>query len=190
VGAVSLLARIELAGVPVGDRWEDVADHLAARGPDTTQPFLTAQYLYGLARAGRPQADALMAAVRGRVGNTWTQVATPLCEGLLAHARGDYGAAQRGLTAALPGLITLGGSHAQRDLFEQLRLDAILRSGGWSMAQQILEQRRVCDLEGVPVNRALAKVYSELGLPRQAAKAAARVDRTLAAWGGANGRAA
>jgi tetratricopeptide (TPR) repeat protein len=190
VGAVSLLARIELAGIEVGDRWEDVADHLAARGPDTTQPFLTAQYLYGLARAGRPQADALMAAVRGHAGQVWREVATPLCEGLLAHARGDWPAALRGLTAAMPGLITLGGSHAQRDLFDQLRLDAILRGGGWSMAQQILEQRRAFDPDGVPVNRALAQVYSALGLPGQAAKAAARVDGALAALGGANGRAA
>ena len=181
VGAVSLLARMELAGVDVGDRWSDVADHLAARGPDTTQPFLTAQYLYGLARAGRPQADALMAAVRARDGQTWREVATPLCEGLLAHARGDYGGAQAALTAALPGLLTLGGSHAQRDLFEQFRLDAILRSGDGSMAQQLLEQRRASDRDGVPVNRALARVYATLGLPKEAAKAEARARRTLAA---------
>jgi len=181
VGAVSLLARIELAGVPVGDRWDDVADHLAERGPDTTQPFLTAQYLYGLARAGRPQAEALMAAVRRRTGRTWREVATPLCEGLLAHAQGDYAAAGAGLTAALPGLLTIGGSHAQRDLFEQLRLDAMLRGGEWSMAQQLLEQRRAGDRDGVPVNRALAEVYTALDLPKEAAKARARADRTLAA---------
>ncbi|HXP65948.1 MAG TPA: hypothetical protein VN815_10775, partial [Steroidobacteraceae bacterium] len=54
VGAISLLARFEIAGIDVGDRWDDVADHVAARAKDTVQPFLTLQYLYGLARAGRP----------------------------------------------------------------------------------------------------------------------------------------
>jgi hypothetical protein len=35
IGAVSLLARLELAGIDVGDRWDDVARHLAARTHDT-----------------------------------------------------------------------------------------------------------------------------------------------------------
>ena len=41
IGAVSLLARLELAGVDVGKRWTDVADHIAARGADVEQPFLS-----------------------------------------------------------------------------------------------------------------------------------------------------
>jgi tetratricopeptide (TPR) repeat protein len=53
VGAVSLLARMEVAGMNVGGRWEDVADHLKVRATDTLQPFLTIQYLYGLARTRR-----------------------------------------------------------------------------------------------------------------------------------------
>src|SRR5258708_10526774 len=63
IGAVSLLARFELAGIDVGSRWQDVGEHLAARAQDTVQPFLTLQYLYGLARAGRPEAQALLDAV-------------------------------------------------------------------------------------------------------------------------------
>ena len=63
IGAVSLLARLELAGVDVGDRWQDVADYLAARVDDTCSRSSTMQYLYGLARAGRPEADAMLANV-------------------------------------------------------------------------------------------------------------------------------
>ncbi len=55
VNAVSLLARLELAGVDVGDRWQDVAAYLASRLHDHVLPFLDMQYLYGLARAGRPR---------------------------------------------------------------------------------------------------------------------------------------
>ena len=54
---MSLLARLELRGVDVGGRWQDLGAHLASRADDTLQPFLTMQYLYGLARAGRPEAE-------------------------------------------------------------------------------------------------------------------------------------
>jgi tetratricopeptide (TPR) repeat protein len=162
VGAVSLLARIELAGADVGDRWDDIAAHIAARGPDATLPFLTAQYLYGLARAGRPEADALLAAVRGAPGDDWREVATPLCEGLVAHARGEAAAARSALEAALPGVARVGGSHAQRDLFEQAWLDSVIRLQDWPVAREALEARRRFDPGGVPLNAALDRVLAAL----------------------------
>ena len=188
VGAVSLLARLELAGVDVGDRWGDIADHLVKRGEDVVQPFLTLQYLYGLARAGRSEAMPLLAAVRRMATNApaltrtaWRDAALPAAEGLVAHARGDFEAAVQGLRTALPRLIEVGGSHAQRDFFEQIALDATIRAGRLGEAQQTLELRRGFDPDGVPLNRTLADVYDRLGLPREAAKARARVERRLAA---------
>ncbi|TCS09366.1 tetratricopeptide repeat protein [Caulobacter sp. BK020] len=182
VGAVSLLARLELAGVDVGERWSDLADYLAVRADDLVQPFLTLQYLYGLARAGRPETDTLLTAVRraaleapDHVRETWREVALPAADGLVAHTRGDYATALRGLRAALPRLSEIGGSHAQRDLFEQLVLDALIRTNRLSEAQQALELRRGFDPNGVPLNRALADVYDRLGLPGEAAKARARL---------------
>jgi tetratricopeptide (TPR) repeat protein len=187
IGAVSLLARLELAGVDVGERWTDVADHLAKRGEDVVQPFLTLQYLYGLARAGRPEAEPLLAAVRRRAVDApdfsraaWRDAALPAAEGLVAHARGDFEAAVQGLRTALPRMIEVGGSHAQRDFFEQIALDATIRSGRLSEAQQALELRRGFDPDGVPLNRTLADVYDRLGLPQQAAKARARAARRQA----------
>ncbi|MFS2167579.1 tetratricopeptide repeat protein, partial [Variovorax sp. Varisp62] len=60
IGAVSLLARLELAGIDVGARWDDVAGYLLQRQADHVLPFLDLQYLYGLARAGRPEAEVLL----------------------------------------------------------------------------------------------------------------------------------
>jgi hypothetical protein len=187
VGAVSMLARIELAGVDVGDRWGDLGEWLEKRGPDVLQPFLTVQYLYGLERSGRrAAAQALLAAAGERArtapayaARAWGAAAT-LAEGLVAHARGAFDSAAAKLTAAAPELLGIGGSHAQRDLFEQVRLDAVMRRGDWSRAQQLLELRRRNDADGVPVNRMLARAYGALGLPREAAKAQARAERTLA----------
>ena len=184
VGAVSLLARLELAGADVGGRWNELSEYLAGRARDTVEPFLTMQYLYGLARAGRAETDTLLSAVRERAETapdreSWRDVALPACLGLVAYARGDFAAALRNLGAALPRLSEIGGSHAQRDLFAQIVLDAKLRSGRWDAAQQELEVRRVFDRDSVPLNRTLARVYEALELPREAARAAARAERTL-----------
>jgi hypothetical protein len=185
VGAISLLARFEIAGIDVGDRWEDVADHLAARANDTVQPFLTLQYLYGLARAGRPQAEELLAAVRDYAQRApdfcraaWREVALPGCDGLYAYARRDYERAWRNLSDVAPRLAETGGSHAQRDLFEQILLDAALKSGRLVNAQHFLELRRSADPNGVPVNALLAEVYGKLGLGSLAEQARSRAALT------------
>ncbi|MGY2377812.1 tetratricopeptide repeat protein [Pseudomonas sp. SDO524_S393] len=180
VGAVSLLARLELAGIDVGERWQALAPYLQRRVDDTVQPFLSVQYLYGLARAGKPEADVLLSALRHHSVDArpvWGEVTLPLANGLLAHARGDWQQALEQLNIALPRLNEIGGSHAQRDLFAQVELDARLQTGDWFTAQQTLELRRRYDGWDVPTNRSLVQVYEALGLPEQAAKAQARISR-------------
>lgn len=185
VGAVSLLARMEIAGIDVGRRWQELAGYLAVRADDTVQPFLSLQYLYGLARAERPEAQALLEAVRQRVEcapadvrEVWQEVALPAAEGLYAYARREFDRAWRRLGQAMPRMIETGGSHAQRDLFAQILLDSAIKSGRGVEAQQMLEQRRAADPDGVPVNAALAAVYADLGLAPLADEARARAAAT------------
>lgn len=178
VGAVSLLARLELAGIDVGERWQALAPYLQRRVCDTVQPFLSVQYLYGLARAGKPEADRLLATLRQYSFDArpvWGEVTLPLAKGLLAHARGDWQQSLAQLTIALPRLNEIGGSHAQRDLFALVELDARVKSGDWLGAQQTLELRRRYDGWDVPTNRSLVRVYEALKLPELAAKAQTRL---------------
>jgi tetratricopeptide (TPR) repeat protein len=128
INAVSLLARLELAGVDVGERWQDVADHLVTRTGDHVLPFLDVQYLYGLARAQRPEADVLMRNIERQPGPAWQGIAVPVARGMLAHARGEYARAAEELGRGLPRLIGIGGSHAQRDLFTRVHRDALAHS--------------------------------------------------------------
>lgn len=184
IGAVSLLARLELAGAGVGERWTTLGGYLAARRGDVVEPFLSLQYLYGLARAGRAEVSELLAAIEVRardapeaVRAAWAEVALPAARALLAQATGDAASARRLLGPVLPRMLEIGGSHAQRDLFQQIYLDALLRSGGHIAAQQLLEDRRRFEPRGVALNRTLAGLYASLGLPAQAAEAAARAQR-------------
>lgn len=183
VGAVSLLARMEFAGINVGDRWADVADHIAHRGDDTTSPFLTLQYYYALCRTHRPEADSLLRAIAARAAKkahdkvAWSEVALPTAQAIALHLSGKTDAAIPLLERALPRMGEIGGSHAQRDLFEQIHLDALIKAGRASAAQQVLEMRRTFDPNGVPLNKMLAEVYEAVGLPDQARQATARITR-------------
>jgi hypothetical protein len=186
VGATSLLARMEFAGVDVGARWGDVADHIALRGADTVNPFLSLQYLYALARTERPEANTMIQAIAQRAEDTrqhdyvaWRDVALPAANAIMAHASGNWDSAITQMSIALPRMSECGGSHAQRDLFEQIHLDALVRDGRTSAAQQVLEMRRTYDPDGVPLNLMLEDVYIKSGLPHLASEAHARAQKTL-----------
>ncbi|MDB5945976.1 MAG: hypothetical protein JWQ33_1002 [Ramlibacter sp.] len=171
VNAISLLARLELAGADVGSRWQDLADHLLAHLGDQVLPFLDMQYLYGLARAGRPEADTLLRNIETHAAqapaasqHTWQRVCVPASRGLLAHARGDWRVAADELGHALPRMAEIGGSHAQRDLFSQVQLDALVRSGNLAAAQHLLQQQLRGQPESLRLRRQAASVYAGLGL--------------------------
>lgn len=138
IGAVSMLARIELAGGDVGERWQVLRPWLLPRVADQVLPFADLHYLYGLARAGDAAADTMLAHMTAhaeRVSRTapwahatWRDVALPAAHGLLAHARGQWAEARDALSRALPQLVVIGGSHAQRDWFERMQRDATQRA--------------------------------------------------------------
>lgn len=180
IGAVSLLARLELAGVDVGERWRELAQFLAVRVHDQVQPFLDMQYLYGLARAGRDEALPLLRAVESFAANllrgggahtqaelhrAWAEVCLPACRGLLAHAQGQWAEAASQLELALPRLARIGGSHAQRELFGQIHLDALQRAGELVGAQNLLQPLVNAQPESLRLRRRLSQVYTGLALP-------------------------
>jgi hypothetical protein len=59
----------------------------------------------------------------------WREVALPLGHGLLAHAQGHYQQAAKAMQPVMHRLQAIGGSHAQRDLFERVLQDARSRCG-------------------------------------------------------------
>ncbi|MFN4275707.1 MAG: tetratricopeptide repeat protein [Ferrovibrio sp.] len=162
VNAVALLARLEFAGLDVGERWQDVADYIEQRGPEHVEPFLDAHYLLGLTRAGRDAAAAaLLASLRDHVARQddsrlmsriWRDVGLPLAQGVAAYGKGDWRTAFAQLKPALDGLQQIGGSHAQRDLFWQLWLRAGAKAGETATVKPYFE-RRAAERPGVTKHR-------------------------------------
>jgi hypothetical protein len=178
---VSLLARLELAGVNVGSRWDDLLPYLLKRTKDQFLPFLDMQYLYGLARLGRPEADELLQNIEQHAdtiqhGNdpwqqAWQRVCVPACRGLTAYAQGTFGRAVDQLGLALPRLTEIGGSHAQRDMFELFHLDALVRSGKLAGAQHLVQQRCLQQPESLRLKQQASTLYADLGLNSLASRA-------------------
>ncbi|MBD2438117.1 tetratricopeptide repeat protein [Nostoc sp. FACHB-110] len=136
VGAISLLLRLELLGIDVGNRWQDLSNYLFARIDEHALPFQDLHYIYALAKARKldwvkqmqisMQNHAL--SVNPYLRQNWLEIAIPAAQGMVAHAQGDYLTAKSELKNVVPLLHRIGGSHAQRVLFEQVYRDAMWQS--------------------------------------------------------------
>ncbi|MGF1623520.1 MAG: hypothetical protein ACFCVH_01440 [Alphaproteobacteria bacterium] len=133
----SMLLRLELRGVEVGDRWAELAELALLRTDDPTSPFTSAHYAAILAAAGRDaDAEGLVAAMRrfagsdaGTLAPRYATAAIPAAAAAIAHRRGDHAAVIAHLLPARRMLWQMGGSHAQRDLFFLLLADSAIRAG-------------------------------------------------------------
>ena len=146
--ATSLLMRLELEGMDVGPRWDELADFSEARVEDGCLVFADLHYLLALTGADRGNAAAQMAVRFARdatgTGEMAAQVDAPgtaALAGLNAFAEGRYDTAFLNLAAARPLMPTIGGSHAQRDVFERMTIDAGLRAGRYDATSAILRDR-------------------------------------------------
>ena len=147
---VSLLMRLELEGVDVGDRWEEMAELSARRTEDGCLIFADLHYLLALAgRDRKAEARRLVNRIHKdaklRQSEAQERMASPGCHaasGLEAFGEGDYALAFAHLSRARGDMQLAGGSHAQRDVFERMTIDAGLRAGEFDAAEAILDDRR------------------------------------------------
>ncbi|MBE9001064.1 tetratricopeptide repeat protein [Nostoc sp. LEGE 12447] len=139
VGAISLLLRLELRGVNVGNRWQSIIPYLYSRIDEHALAFQDLHYVYALAKAGHTGwVNQMLQSMQYHALNinpflqrSWLEVAIPAARGMVAHAKGDFNTAVTELKLVLPRLHEIGGSHAQRVLFEQIYHDAVL----WTQKQ-------------------------------------------------------
>ncbi len=146
--ATSILMRLELEGIKVGKRWDELADFAEKRTDDGCLVFADLHYQMALARAGRTKAQLAMTARFAmdatRQGEMPARVAHPgkaALAGLNAFSEGRYDLAFHNLAAARPAMQTIGGSHAQRDVFERMTIDAGLRAGMIDASESLIEDR-------------------------------------------------
>lgn len=145
--AVSLLWRLEAEGVDVGDRWRELADGAAGRVSEQGYAFAALHDLVALT-ADHRDADAAalvaeMRAARGdhTQGRVIAEIGLALAEGLVLIGRGEGGRAVDHLAGLTPAIRAIGGSHAQRDLFHKILIDAAIATGRFAEAERLIVER-------------------------------------------------
>ncbi|WP_425091053.1 tetratricopeptide repeat protein [Tropicimonas sp. S265A] len=146
--ASSLLVRLELEGIDIGDRWAELADLAETRSADGCLTFADLHYMLALTGDKREDAAARLTARIAQDARGATEAARVMSEpgvavsqGLSAFSDGRYKAAFAHLHSVHPRFSAMGGSHAQRDVFERVTIEAGLRAGALSATRALLEKR-------------------------------------------------
>jgi tetratricopeptide (TPR) repeat protein len=147
--AISLLWRLEAQGVDVGHRWDELTDLATARSADPSLAFALAHRAFALVAGRRLDGlarqiaeleawvvdnDAYQAGVLRMIG-------LPVLRAILAEAAGHPDQAVDILFPIRHRLQSLGGSHAQRDLFHWFLTDAAIAAGRRTEAFALLADR-------------------------------------------------
>jgi hypothetical protein len=130
---------------PEGDHWSEVAEYARCTFPRARMHFADLHAILADAALGDT------AAARQRIGEARErlsagslpqgEVVPVLGEGIVAFARGDYAAAVDLIGSMLSEVPRVGGSHAQRELFEDTYIVACLRAGRGDAARDRLTER-------------------------------------------------
>lgn len=125
--AASLLWRIEMLGGHVGNRWQALQDY-SARCKDDELIFCTLHYLMAPARLGdQKRIEQALQQLEHWKKQQSTQagivaeVGEPLAHAICDFAAGRFEQAAAKLSVISPNIYKIGGSHAQRHLFEDMQ---------------------------------------------------------------------
>lgn len=144
----ALLWRLEELGVDVGDRWDAVAD-MAERSLDhRALSFIDAHYAVALAGAKRMDKLGTLkdgidtfSHAEGTQARLAPTVTGPLCQAIGLLSEGDPGAAVDILYDIRGDIRRIGGSNAQRDLFERMTISGALAAHRFNLARALLSER-------------------------------------------------
>lgn len=148
--AASLLARLQFLGIDPEERWQALVAPVHALADDFNGAFTEPHKVLALAAAGEIDAaerlaDSVLARMKrsGRRDPALAQVLDGLCRAIVAFYRGEADEALELLGPIRGDLWRLGGSWAQRDVFEQLTIEAALKANPAIDGRALLARREV-----------------------------------------------
>ena len=144
--SASLMWRLTIyGGTPPPKPWEEVRDQATPAAGNPGPPFRDAHAALAFAATGDQDAlektiDAMRSAADG--GNVLVgEMTLPMVQGIAAFGEGNYGETVRLMERPVKELARIGGSHAQREVFEDTLLEAYIRAEQYENAESMLRER-------------------------------------------------
>ncbi|MBR1214800.1 tetratricopeptide repeat protein [Bradyrhizobium sp. JYMT SZCCT0180] len=141
----SLLWRLSLAGKSgLEPHWRDVAAYGEKYFPQAGAHFADVHHALAAAAIGGEALDTRLAQLEARAADGKLppgRAAIDMCRGMRAFTDGDHDGAIRLLEPAMAELVRIGGSHAQRELWEDTLIAAYLRGGHREKAAGLISTR-------------------------------------------------
>ena len=170
--SASLMWRMQMyGGTSAPFPWQEVCGLAAPAAAGPGPAFRDAHAALALAGGGDDATlDRLLERLRlaGEAGDPLAaEVTLPLVRGIAAFAHGDYSEAVAQMEPVFPQLTRIGGSHAQREVFEDTLLEAFLRAEEYDKAENMLRSRLSTRGSARDTFR-LARLQADTGQPEKA----------------------
>ncbi|MCG6876049.1 MAG: tetratricopeptide repeat protein [Betaproteobacteria bacterium] len=148
IDAAALLWRLHLRGIELGDRWEALADNWTPHIDAGNYAFNDFHAAMAFVGSRRPQSlqgllEAQRVAMKSSGDNAVfaRDVGNDATLAIQAFGAGDYAEAVRRLRSIRNIAHRFGGSHAQRDLFDLMLIEASFRAGNVALAAALAAER-------------------------------------------------
>lgn len=187
--AASLLTRLEFFGVDVGKRWNALGVAAQDRNGDHVLLFTEPHYTMAFAHTGQSdEMDRQIASLKAfeqratpQVARVIEQLAGPICTAIRDFYRGDYEATIQGLLPIRYDYQPIGGSHAQRDIFNLYLIEAALLANRMPLAKSLLKERVLQHPNSLGTWSKYAKLCDRIGDEDGAQKARTEINRIVMA---------
>jgi hypothetical protein len=190
--ASSMLMRLGMLGVDVGERWESVGEVCAGRTQHRLRPFNDLHFVMGLTQSGRMDAAREIVAsmhqfvaahdsTENSLVDIYKHAGIPVAQSIVAYADGDYAQVVEIMSDARYRMVPLGGSWAQRDVWLRMLIDAAIKGGQSACARALLAERTADCPTSAPSWNLYANALEACGARDEASTARARAQQLLAA---------
>ena len=143
--AASLMWRMKVYGDGEPGPWNEVLEIARPAAENPGPAFRDAHAALAFAAGGHTDEMGKLIsgldAMAGEGNALSREVMLPLAKGVEAFANGAYDDAADNLDGLVDQLARIGGSHAQREVFEDTILESYIRSGRFDKAQDLLHTR-------------------------------------------------